>query len=293
LLADSGFTHLYNINGGLTDFYAQGIQSNPCAGFAIETSVPYKIVSAKEFASNVKQGKSYYIIDLRSDSIYKGISVIEKTKTEGHFDKSVSIPFEKLETITSDLQTKPILLVDEYGDVSPKAAKWLFGKGYKDVSILFDGMNGWVDYVTNTNDKPVVKWTKFNSYNLLSAEEFNKLIAGKKEFTLIDVRTKDEFNNSSKNYWQNIGQIKNAINLPSAELKTSTNLPVSKNAYVVVYGFNSQPEIFESAKWLVDQGYKNVYVLQGGIWRLRWVSHNIKGKTYLNDLVANVPPENE
>jgi 3-mercaptopyruvate sulfurtransferase SseA len=40
------------------------------------------------------------------------------------------------------------------------------------------------------------------------------MIAGKKEFTLIDVRTKDEFNNASKNYWQNIGQIKGAVIFP-------------------------------------------------------------------------------
>src|SRR5438045_6172843 len=37
LLADSGFTHIYNINGGLTDFYNQGIQSNPCDGFSLAT----------------------------------------------------------------------------------------------------------------------------------------------------------------------------------------------------------------------------------------------------------------
>src|SRR4026208_541008 len=37
LLTDSGFTHVFNINGGLTDFYNQGIQTDPCAGLEIET----------------------------------------------------------------------------------------------------------------------------------------------------------------------------------------------------------------------------------------------------------------
>ena len=94
LLADSGFTKLYNVNGGLTDFYNQGIESNPCAGLEIVTTVPYKILSSKEFDTNVKQGKSYYIIDLRSDSIFKGIST-EKTKAEGRFTEAVNMPFEK------------------------------------------------------------------------------------------------------------------------------------------------------------------------------------------------------
>ena len=293
LLADSGFTKLYNVNGGLTDFYNQGIESNPCQGLEIVTTVPYKILSSKELNANVKQGKSYYIIDLRSDSIFRGIST-EKTKAEGHFNDAVNVPFDQLKTGSPiTIPSRPILLVDEYGDESPEAAKLLIEKGYKGVSILFDGMDGWVDHITNTSEKPAVKWTRNISYNLLPADNFDKMVTDKKEFTLIDVRTKDEFNNASKNYWQNIGQIKGAMNIPFAELKTSSSLPQAKDAPVVVYGFNAQPEIFEAAKWLKDQGYTNVSILQGGIWSLRWASHNIKGKADLNNLVTNVPPENE
>jgi len=293
LLADSGFTKLYNINGGLTDFYNQGIESNPCQGLEIVTTVPYKIISSKELNANVKQGKSYYIIDLRSDSIFNGIST-EKTKAEGHFNDAVNMPFQKLAASPSiNIPAKSILLVDEYGDESPEAAKLFIEKGYKDVSILFDGMDGWVDYTTNSNDKPAVKWKRTVSYTLLPADDFNKMVNGKKEFTLIDVRTKDEFNNASKNYWQNIGQIKGAMNIPFTELKTSASLPQSKDAAIIIYGFNAQPEIFEAAKWLTDQGYKTVSILQGGIWSLRWTSHNIKGKGDLNNLVVNVPAENQ
>jgi len=293
LLADSGFTKLYNINGGLTDFYNQGIESNPCQGLQIVTTVPYKILSSKELNATIKQGKSYYIIDLRSDSIFRGIST-EKTKAEGHFNDAVNMPFEKLKAGSSvSIPSGSVLLVDEYGDESPEAARILFEKGYKDVSILFDGMDGWVVYTTNTTEKPVVKWTRNINYTLLPADDFNKMMAAKKEFTLIDVRTKDEFNNTSKNYWQNIGQIQGAINIPFTELKTNSSLPQSKDAVIIIYGFNSQPVIFEAAKWLNDQGYKNVSILQGGIWSLRWTSHNIKGKADLNSLVVNVPPENQ
>lgn len=292
LLADSGFTKIYNVNGGLTDFYNQGIESNPCAGLEIVTTVPYKILSSKEFNTNIKQGKSYYIIDLRNDSIFKGISA-EYTKAEGRFSDAVNIPFENLMTASSIPSDKSVLLVDEFGDQSPKAAKILMEKGYKDVSVLFDGMDGWVDFIANANEKPAVKWSRSIDYTLLPADDFNKMAASKKEFTLIDLRSKEEFNNSAKNYWQNIGQIKGAINIPSAELRTSNSLPQSKDAPVIVYGFNSQPEIFEAAKWLKEQGYKNVSVLQGGIWSLRWASHNIKGKADLNNLVVNVPPENQ
>jgi 3-mercaptopyruvate sulfurtransferase SseA len=294
LLADSGFSKVFNINGGLTDFYYQGIELGLCPGLEIVTTVPYKILSAKEFASASKQKRSYYIIDLRNDSVFNGIAQEEKTRTEGHFNEAVNIPFEKLSKSSSvDIPSKPILLVDEYGDESPKAAKWLIEKGYKDVSILFGGMEDWVDYSVNATGKAPVKWTRSIGYNLLSADDFSKMTDAKKELALIDVRTKDEFNNTSKNYWQNIGQVKGAINIPYTEIKTSTSLPKSKDTPIIIYGFNSQDNIFESAKWLKDQGYKNVSILQGGIWRLRWAAHNLKGKASLNDLVVNVPPENE
>jgi rhodanese-related sulfurtransferase len=292
LLADSGFTQLYNINGGLTDFYNQGIQSDPCSGFAIETAVPYKIISAKQFDEDAKNHRTYDIIDLRSDSIFRGISN-ERSKIEGRFTTAQNIPFEKFSAQKNFIHKKTILLVDEFGNESPKAAKMLIDLGVKDVTILFDGMDGWVDYVATNNSKPAVSWTRNLDYDLLAAEKFNKMIADKKEFALIDVRTKEEFTNASKNYWQNVGQVKGAVNIPFSEIKGSGSLPQSKQMPIVVYGFNGQPEIFESAKWLKDQGYKNVSVLYGGIWRLRWASHNLKGREYLNDLVVNVPPENE
>ena len=114
----------------------------------------------------------------------------------------------------------------------------------------------------------------------------------KKNLALIDVRPQDQFDNKSKNYFENLGQIQNAINIPYASLTSATNLP-SKPTPIVVYGFNSQDYIFNAAKWFRDQGYPNVYVLQGGIWYLRWAAHNIKDKQYLNDWVVNVPEQNQ
>ena len=137
-----------------------------------------------------------------------------------------------------------------------------------------------------------MKWTRNIDYTILPAESFSKMVNDKKQFALIDIRSKAEFTNASKNYWQNIGQIKGAVNIPAAEIKTSPDLP-SKETPVVLYAFNSQPELFDAAKSLKEMGYKNVSVLQGGIWRLRWVSHNMKGKEHLNELVVNVPAENE
>lgn len=288
LLADSGFTNIFNINGGLTNFYDQGIQTNPCNNYAIVTDVPYKILSPKQLAESKTD---YYIIDLRTDSAFNGKSLDERVKMQGRFTKAVNIPFEKFKANSIALPSKPILLVDDYGAQSPVAAKMLLDKGFKDVSILFNGMDEWLTYKTNNDAKNSTRWTSFSNYNMLSADLFEKWMKAKKPFALVDIRPKDQFNNQSKNYWQNIGKVKNATNIPYGELSTTSPLP-SRNHPLVLYGFNSENEIFDAARWFKQNGY-DVYVLQGGIWRLRWASHNLKNKMYLNDLVVNVPPENE
>jgi rhodanese-related sulfurtransferase len=293
MLADSGFTNIFNINGGLTNFYDQGIEANPCNGYKIVSSFPYKIVSSKELMNNIKKGTSYFIVDIRSDSIFNGTDASEAAKLQGKFAMAANVPFEKFKDNNFAFPSKPILLVDEFGSESPVAAKMLMDNGYKDVSILFDGMAGWTEYTTNASEKPLIKWSNYSNYNLLSPDEFNKWMKDKKNFTLVDVRPKDQYNNQSKNYFQNIGQIKNATNIPASEFANNSGLPSSKSDPVVLYGFNSEDEIFNSAKWLKDNGYKNVFVLQGGIWNLRWASHNLKNKLYLNDWVVNVPAENE
>ena len=287
LLADSGFTHIYNINGGLTNFYDQGIQSLPCDDYTVVSTVPYKIISAKQMANS--KG-SYYIVDLREDSAFNGKTNDERIRMQGRFADAVNIPFTKLPSNGISLPSKPVLLVDDGGGQSPIAAKMLLDKGFKDVTILFNGMDGWVSYLTNSTDKPTIKWKSYSSYKMLSPDEFNKWMKENKSFTLIDVRPKDQFNSEAKNYIQNIGHIKGAVNIPYADLNTTT---IPSTGAVVVYGFNSEDAVFNTARFLKGKGYSNLYVLQGGIWNLRWASHNLKNKEYLNEWVLNVPLENQ
>ncbi|MFL5741338.1 MAG: rhodanese-like domain-containing protein [Flavisolibacter sp.] len=291
LLADSGFTRIYNINGGLTNFYAQGIESDPCSSYTIETTVPYKIISSKQLSSRLASGKPYYIIDIRTDSVFNGLSASEKARIQGKFTSAVNLPFEKWNSNNSFVvPDKPVLLIDDDGDDSPKAAKMLMARGVKDVSVLFGGMDEWSSFAVNEGKQSY--WTRKLNYEVISGDALNDMIKSGKKLTLIDIRSSAEFNNQSKNYWQNIGQIKNAVNIPFSELKQGNQLP-SKSEPIVLYGFNNEDLLYDAAAWMASQGYQHVSVLEGGIWHLRWAAHNIKGKSALSELVMNVPAENQ
>jgi rhodanese-related sulfurtransferase len=292
MLSDSGFTKLFNVDGGLTNFYVQGIVQNPCPGYTIVTNVKYKIISPKQLAESFRDKKSYFILDVRPDSSFKGISKSAEANIFGLFTDAVNIPMDKMASSLNSIPTdKPVLVVDEYGSESAKIAAMLVEKGVKEVSVLINGMDEWLDYTIESGEKQGVKWSQKMPYKLVSADEFDKIMNTKKDAVLIDTRSEDEFKNASKNYWENIGNIKGAINIPAAGISNSAALPVSKEKTIILYGFNNQDAIYTAAEELVKKGFTNVFVLRSGIWNLRWSSHNIKGKEHLNNWVVNVPEQ--
>ena len=213
----------------------------------------------------------------------------------GHLNGAVNIPLNRIAVSLSSIpKNQPILIVDDFGNDSPAAAKILMDKGYKDISVLFNGMDACVTYQANPQVKLSVKWIPSSDYRLLSGEAFDQLMRSGSNVALIDVRTKEQFNNQSKNSWQNIGNIKEAQNIPVSNLQqqfSSLNLP--KNKAVVVYSFANSAEGFQAARILTDMGYKKVNVLLGGLFNLRWKAANLKGRSHLKDWVVNIPVENQ
>lgn len=294
LLADSGFTNIYNINGGMTQLLKMRSSLPGCFNVLYKTNNKYTIVSATELAEGAKKKNAWLIIDLRSDSVYNRISLQEKKNAMGRLQPSVNIPLSELKNNLAKIpRNKHLLLVDEYGNESPLAAGLLDSLGYKNVSVLLYGMDGWMNY--NINEKQLSNtfgWTGPQKYTLLSAGELKRQINVRK-VVLIDVRPAEQFENRSKNYWENIGHIKDAVNIPFDQINGYADKQLTnKSEYIVLYTFNDQPEVYETAAQLARKGYNNVHILYGGIWNIRWASHNLKGKADLAGWVVDVPAEN-
>lgn len=290
LLADSGFVNVVNINGGLT-----GLHMNELAG----CNELYKSNSGNTFFSPARlcresNNKNLFILDIRNDSVFNGISGTERLNLQGKLKNAVNIPFTQLPNALSRVpKNKQVLIVDEYGNDASKAAKLLKDKGYKSVAILFNGMEGFISVAPELNPCRNQLYTPLAKYELISPDEFNRLQTTGKNVMLIDIRKAEEFNNESKDNWRNVGKLKNARNIPYTEMENSiTTLSGDKNAHIVLYTFSGQPELFTLAKKLADNGFTNVKVLNGGIFNLRWTAANLKNKSHLNDWVVDMPAEN-
>lgn len=287
MLADSGFTKVFNINGGMTAL----LQTNSNLDDLYETKNNYRLLSPAEFCIETNN-KNAYLLDVRNDSSYNGITANEVINSMGKFKNAMHISYDNMESSLSRIpKDKNIIITDEFGDGSARAAALLTSRGYKNVAILFDGMNNLVtSNVTDAACKYKI-WEPNKAYHILTADEFNEF-AKYKKVTIIDTRTADEFNNQSKDAWRNTGHIKNAILIPANEFKNKVEtLTLPKADPVVVYS-SSRIDAYNAAALLVASGYTNVNILAGGIFNLRWRAANVKGKTELKDWVVDIPADN-
>jgi len=289
MLADSGFTNVFNINGGMTTLLQNDYGLNP----NYETKANYQLLSPKAFCMEIN-AKNTFIVDVRPDSSYNGATGNEMINSMGKIKSAVHIPLVNLENSLSTIpKDKKIIIVDEFSDESINAANLLSSRGYKNVAVLFNGMYNLI--TTNTADLGCKKdvWQQDKKFQILTSDEFNEMAGKMKDVAIVDTRSAAEYNNQSKDSWRNIGHIKNAINIPVSELQNRLQeIEAFKNKPVILYGFSSSPDPYKAASTLVANGFTNINILSGGIFNIRWRAANIKGHTALKDWVTDTPAEN-
>jgi len=295
MLADSGFTNVNNVNGGMTSLHYLGEVNKNYFSELYETKNKYGFISPKELCDKLgKTPDAVFVLDVRTDSLFKHIGTDPKSNALGTIRGSVNIPYADLQKNLAEVpKNKQVIIIDLYGDDAAKAASLLSENGYKNIQVLIEGMDRWLSM---SNADAPCKNTLYQTnekYAVVSAVDFGK-INNIANVTLLDVRTADEFNNSHKDNWRNIGKLNNAVHIPSDEMANNiSKLPADKNKPVIVYSFGGGPESFTAAKYLADNGFKNVTILYGGIFNLRWTAANIKGQTYLKDFVTDIPDINK
>lgn len=292
-LADNGYTNVFNINGGMSRFNLLKDNSITCAEALFETGNKFRLISPRELLASLKKDKELVVVDIRKDSIVRGISNEEKFNAYGVIRGAINVPLPQLGLSMSKIPKKGrVVVVDDAGVDSRTAANMLLANGYQDVGILFYGMAAWAEEKSSDMPERERYWSHPVRYSFLTSDDFDSL-ARKISLKIIDVRPVAEFTNQSKVNSRNKGNIKGALNIPSAELGSRiTEINAFKDRPVVVYHFSGDADAFRAARLLTDAGYTKVYVLLGGLNNLRWRAANVKGKARLSTWVENVPAEN-
>jgi rhodanese-related sulfurtransferase len=293
MLADSGFTNLFNINGGMTAIHYTEAMGKGCLKELVQTSVLYSIISFNELCGMMRKDNGPYLIDVRPDSAFRHISLNAKENAIGVIKGSVNIPLDKFfQEYTKIPKDKDIVLTDIYGDEASKAAAFLKQNGYKHVSVLIEG----IDRLLYTDKKNSLcrdmNYTSPLTYQTITVSEFGELSKTNNNYILLDVRTADEFANRHTDYWRNIGHIKDAINIPVADINRRS-FELDKNKEILIYSFGSGKDPFEAANALQKLGFNKLKVIYGGVFNMRWTAGNVKGQSYLKDMVVDIPEVNQ
>lgn len=295
LLADSGFQHVYNINGGITAMYLEEADKE-CIRSMIISNNDYAVLSPEQLCNKISTaGNQVFLLDVRSDSAWNHISLNAGHNAIGSLRGSMHYSFENLKSNLNKIPVnKDIVITDLQGGDAAKAAKLLTESGYNRVSILIEGMSRWlaIDRMKITcNDKLYVPAVK---YSIMSAVEYARFYPSAKNLAILDVRTDEEFRNQHTLSYRNIGHLKNAIHIPAANLEQRiSELEKYKSVPVIVYEFSGGPDAYSSANRLFKKGFKNVIVLSGGIFGLRWTASNVQGMYMMHQWVEAVPLENQ
>jgi rhodanese-related sulfurtransferase len=294
LLADSGFTHVINVNGAMTEFNLLKNAAVPCVSDLYETANKYKLLSPVETARLLSSGKDVFILDVRSDSAFRGISRDDAVNAQGRLKGATNIPLATLAASLDKVPANlPVLVVADYGRDANLAAKMLTDSDYTDVRVLFNGMNEWISAPAKEIPQRNKLWEHNNSFSMVNAIEFDELMTARANTYVLDVRPAVEFNNKADRTWRNRGHVLNAVNIPAADLAGRLNeLGAYKDRDIVVYTFGTDPETIQSAKLLTNNGFTKVHVLTGGIWNIRARAANQKGLTRLMKWVVDIPADN-
>jgi rhodanese-related sulfurtransferase len=293
MLADSGFTNVININGGMTAFYYTNAIADPCIAALIETVNTYKLLSPVSVCKQLND-KNVFLLDVRADSAFRHISTSNRANAYGSFRNSVNIPLDQLEKRLNEVPAgKEIVVVDLYGNDAATAASILNKNGYKNISVLIEGMDRWL----NSSDEEVTcktsAYTSPVTYKLMSAVEVGGYLKKNKDVQFVDIRSSAEFSNQHTDYWRNIGNIKSAVSIPIAKFSEQiSSAKLDKSKPVLVYDFGNSNDVHTAALLLQQKGFTNVNVLIGGLFNLRWTAANRSGQKDLATLVTNVPEIN-
>jgi rhodanese-related sulfurtransferase len=300
LLADSGFTHIYSLNGGMTEVDREPDAAFHCKASLYTTGVPYKLMGPED-AATFMRNKNNVVIDVRPAAQFNGTDSIEANNI-GRIKDAINVPKDNFDQSIPNLEKykdKPILLYDLSVSDAMTAASKLKAAGFKNVAVLFDGFDTFLLNFSSISTVRKELVTAAPAYQLTGVREAVDLVNSTPGVIIADLRPKDEFGNKSKDAFYNLGHIKNAVNFSDETQLEEYLKGKPKNAPVLVYGtfsaasaaqqMNNMKDIDVApiCKRLSAEGYTNVHLLYGGLFWMVWAESNVDGqqnaKTILTD----------
>jgi rhodanese-related sulfurtransferase len=300
LLADSGFTKVYNLNGGMTEVDREPGVECPCKASLYITNVPYKLMGPED-AATFMRNKNNVVIDVRPAPQFNGTDTIEANNI-GRIKGAINAPkanFDQSIPSLEEYKNRPILVYDLNVADAMTAASKLKAAGFKDVAVLFDGFDTFLLNFPSSSIARKELVTAGPAYQLTGVSEAVDLVNNSPGLVIADIRPKDQFRNKSKQNLYNLGHIKNANNFTDGAQLEEYLKGKSKSTPLLIYGtfpataaaqqINKLEDIDVApiCKKLTMDGYSNVHLLFNGLFWLVWASANVDGQQDVRSILTD------
>ncbi|MGZ3777736.1 MAG: rhodanese-like domain-containing protein [Mucilaginibacter sp.] len=287
-LADSGFTNVYSLNGGMTAVNRAPDAEFPCKSSLYTSNLAYKLISPADAATFIRD-KSNLVLDVRPAAQFNSTDSLEFNNI-GRFRNAMNLPLDQLDQQMGKLakyKERPILVVDLSLTEEVNAAAKLTKAGFKNVAILYDGIDSFLLNFPSSAKARKELVTGEPAYKIVGVRETIDLVNRNPGLVVADIRPKDQFENKAEQKFLNLGRIKNAVNLTSQAQLEDYLKGKPKGTPVLIYGsfsagtrgMKGMPTASSSdlCKKLTAEGYTRVYLLYNGIYEVVWSAANVDG----------------
>jgi len=291
LLADSGFTKIYSLNGGMTEVDREPDAAFPCKASLYTSSVPYRLMGPEDAAAFMRD-KNNIVLDVRPAPQFNGTDSVEANNI-GRVKGAINVPkagFDQSIPGLEKYKDKPILVYDLSVSDAMTAASKLKTAGFKNVAVLFDGFDTFLLHFPSSSTVRKELIADAPAYQLTGVRETVDLVNNSPGLVIADLRPKDEFENKSKDAFYNLGHLKNAVNFADGSQLEDYLKGKPKNTPVLIYGTFSAAaaaqqnnhmqdiDVAPICKKLAGDGYSNVHLLFGGLFWMVWAAANVDGQ---------------
>lgn len=297
-LADSGFTKIYSLNGGMTEVDREPDAAFPCKTSLYTSNLPYRLIGPEDAAAFIRD-KNSVVIDVRPAAQFNNADTFAATNI-GRIKGAINIPpagFDAAIPTLERYKDRPILVYDlTVSDAMTSAAK-LKAAGFRDVSVLFDGFDAFLLHFTSSSNVRKEWVMDTPPYRITGVQEAVDLVRNTPALVIADMRPTDVFGNKSKQPFFNLGHIKNAINFPDAAQLEDYLKDKPRNTPVLIYGSfsaasrqmndGSTLDLAALCRHLTTEGYTRVHLLYDGIYSVVWASANVDGEQDAKDILTD------
>jgi rhodanese-related sulfurtransferase len=279
LLLKNGFNNVYNVKGGMTEWYRRYSDLQQYRDQLLDTGIVYKNISSAQVAKDIIDGKKILLIGISNTPRYfydsatiSFYSYFPEFKNASYFNFADSMTLLKFVTKNKN---RPVVLFNTVNNGAAELAAWMTRKGIPNVTYLVGNLYYFYEYIRNNEllAKAGKHLKNKNLINFITPLNFCDKLTKQPGLQLIDLRHDSLYNKMTDGIKYNFLHAKGSVNFFEGlgVVSFMQQYRDKSHEYVLISlnGING----LELAKGLVENGYKISWVM-GGQQRLEWYTVN-------------------